>query len=114
MANPELDAGQAVQIGDVGRAVVGHDALDGDVMRGEERDGAAEEPDGGDRLLVVEDLRVGQARMVIDGDVDVLPARGPLAIGPAVGLAAPTAGHAMSGAVGADPSELLDVDMQQL
>jgi hypothetical protein len=39
-----------------------------------ERDGAAQEVDSGARALVGEDLDVGQAGAVIDGDVDELPA----------------------------------------
>jgi hypothetical protein len=39
-----------------------------------ERDGAAQETDGGGGLLVREDLGVGQPGGVIDGDVDAFPA----------------------------------------
>jgi hypothetical protein len=40
--------------------------------------GAAQEPDGRRSLLVGEDFGVGQARAVIDGDVNELPAGGEL------------------------------------
>jgi hypothetical protein len=81
-------------------------------------DGAAEKPDGGDRFLVGEDLDVGQTGGVVDRDVDVFPADD--IADPALGVDA-LAGVVPALAVGdplasaaLDPSELLDVDVDQL
>ena len=83
MADAELVAGDAVQVGAVGGAVVGHDPLDGDVVAGVEGDGSFEELDGGGGFLVAVDFDVGQAGGVVDADVDELPAG--VADAPAVG-----------------------------
>src|ERR671929_200054 len=59
---------------------------------------------------------VRQARAVVDGDVDVLPAGLAAALAGGVGLGrvvAALAGHAVPGAV-LDAPELLDVDVDQL
>jgi hypothetical protein len=55
-------------------------------------------------------------RGVVDADVDVneLPAGGAAPVGASVGLAAPASGDPVAGAVGADPAELFDVDVDQL
>src|SRR5215216_4137400 len=74
VADAKGAAGEGVNGGPVGRAVVGHDALDGDAVTGVERDGAAEERDRGAGLLIAQDLGVGQAGGVVDRDVHVLPA----------------------------------------
>ena len=74
MADAELAARERVAVGDVGGAVVGEDAFDGDVVAGEEGDRAAEEGDRGCGFLVGEHLGVGEAAVVVDRDVDVLPA----------------------------------------
>ncbi len=64
--------------GDVALAVVGHHPFDRDAVGGEEGPGSAPEADGGDGLLVAEDLRVGQAGVGVDGGVDVgVAQRGP-------------------------------------
>jgi hypothetical protein len=104
VADAQRLAGLAVQLGAVARAVIGHQPLDADAVRGEPRHGALQER--GDRLfaLVVEHLDVGQAGAVIDADVDELPAdsaRARRAI----------AVDAMAGA--ADAPKLLDVDVDQ-
>jgi hypothetical protein len=65
-----------VDRGAVGRAVVGQDALDGHAMARVERDRAVQKPNGGCGRLVAENLGVGQAAGVIDGDMDGVPARG--------------------------------------
>ena len=74
--DPERFAGERVDRGAVGVAVVGHQPLDADAEGGEVRDGAAKEADRGDRFLVLEHLDVDEAGRVVDRDVHVLPADG--------------------------------------
>ena len=73
----ELAAGERVDGGAVAGAVVGQHALDPDAVAGDRRRGRG----GGSRprsgLLVGEDLGVGEPAVVVDGDVDVLPADRP-------------------------------------
>jgi hypothetical protein len=81
-------------------------------------DGAAEEPDRGERLLVGQDLDVGQAGGIVDGDVHELPADALAAVTVAVDerrvvvLAQPVADALARAAL--DAPELLDVDVDQL
>ena len=89
----------------IGRAVVGHDALDGDAMGGEEGQRPGEEGAGAFLLLVGQDLGVGEPGGIVDADMDQVPADALL-------LAAAVAGDAMADAV--DPAELLGVDVDQL
>ena len=77
VADAEGAAGDGVDRGAVGGAVVGDQPLDGDAVAGVVRDRAAQEPDRGGGLLVGEDLDVGQAGGVVDRDVHELPADGP-------------------------------------
>src|SRR5215218_9748041 len=107
-------AGERVDGGTVGRAVVGHDALDGDAVTGVEGDCALEKRDRGDGLLIGQDFDVSQARRVIDADVDELPALGFSAPArPPVGVLARTlARDAMPNA--GDLAELFDVDVDEL
>src|SRR5689334_828362 len=103
----------------VGRAIVGHQPLDRDPVRSVEGHRSPQEADDGLRLLVGQHLGIGQAGGVIDANVNPVPA----------GLAAPyacsvrmslrflgpaAAEYPVTGPVGADPAELLDVDMDQL
>jgi hypothetical protein len=74
-----------------GRAVVGHDALDGEAMPAEEAQGVEQEAQAGAALLVGQDLRIGQSGMVVDGPVKVFPADAP-----AVALAGAIAGDPMA------------------
>jgi hypothetical protein len=74
VADREGAASDRVDRGAIGRAVVGDEFLDGHAVAFEERDRAAEERDRGRGLLVGQDLGVGQARGVVDGDMDVVPA----------------------------------------
>ena len=99
--------GAGEQLAFEGGAVVGHDALGGDAMRREPVQGVVEESHGAFLALVGHDGGEGQARGVVDGDVEVLPAGAAL---PA--LAAAVAGDAVADAV--DAAELLDVDVDQL
>src|SRR6059058_3660561 len=117
VADAERAAGDRVQGGDVGRAVVSHDALDDDAVALEELQRSPQKADRGRGLLVAQDLGVGQAGGVVDGDVDVVPADD-LAIHAAlVAAGAPrvalNAGDALARPA-LDAPELFDVDMDQL
>ena len=93
---------------DVVHGVVGHDLPHGDAVSGEPGHGPGPEAGAGGAAFVGQDLGVGQPRMVIDGGVDVVVAEPSLAVGP---LAASV--HAPA-AIGWDPAELLDVDVDQV
>ena len=69
--------------------------------------GGPEEGHGALLPLIGQDLREGQARGVVDGDVDKLPADATR-----LALSATVAGDAMADAV--EAAELLDVDVDQL
>ena len=76
------------------------------------RNRSAQEGDGGDGLLVLEHLDVGQAGRVVDADMDVLPADGETADTSRVGAtrvvvraADPAADEPLAGAV-LDPASL--------
>ena len=77
VADAERPAGKGMGRGTVGATVVGEQALDPHPVAPEEVDGAAQEADRGARLLVLQDLDVGQACGVVDADVDELPADPP-------------------------------------
>ncbi len=89
----------------VGEGVVGHDPADGHAVGGEPLAGAGEEAGAGFTGLGRQQLGVGQPRAVVDGDVEVLPAKPALASGS-------VAGDAVAEAV--DAAELLGVDVDQL
>jgi hypothetical protein len=73
----ELRAGRPPGPGAVGVPVVAEDALDTDaVLLGEPGHGAAKEGAGGLGALTGEHLAVGQARVIVDGHVQVVPAGG--------------------------------------
>jgi hypothetical protein len=72
-----------------------------------EGDGACEEAGRRDRFLVSEDLGVGEAAVVVDGDVDVLPAFVVL-----VASIVAAASNAMTRPD--DATELLHIDVEQL
>jgi hypothetical protein len=91
----------------VGGAVVGHDALGDDAMRLEPGQCSIEEGHGTLLPLIGQHGGEGQARGVVDGDVQVLPAGAAL-----IALAGAVAGDAVADAV--DPAELLDVNVDQL
>ncbi len=74
MFDPESAARDGVDGADVGGAVVGEDAFDGDPVAAEEAQGTDEEPGGRDCFLVAQDLGVGESAVVVDCDVDVFPA----------------------------------------
>src|ERR671930_2087643 len=108
----------AVKGGAVAGAVVGEHAFDGDAVAAVEGDRALQEAGRGRGLLVAEDLRVGEAAVVVDRDVDVLPALAAASVAVAVGIgaggaAASVAERALAGAA-FDSTELLDVDVHEL
>jgi len=70
-------AGDRVDDRDVGAAVVAEDRFDRDPVASEEGDGAAQEAGGGRCFLVGQHLGVGQAAVIVDGDVDELIADRP-------------------------------------
>ena len=106
-----LDAapGQQIAVGEafVGRTIVGHDPLHGDAEAAEPIDGAGGESDGALLAFVRQDLAVGQARGVIDGDVQVFPPGAAL-----VALSGAVAGYAVTDPT--DAAELLDIEMDDL
>ena len=83
-------------------------------MAAVEGDCAAEEASRGQRTFIVEDFDVGEPRVVVDSDVDELPA-GDAALAardPGLGLARPAAADAVADT--AHSAELLDVDVHEL
>src|SRR5665213_3378038 len=76
MADAEPPTCERVNGGAVWGAVVGDEPFDCDPVTAVKGDGAAEESDRGRRLLVAEHFGVSEAAVVVDGDVDVLPADG--------------------------------------
>ena len=74
------DTGVAEGMAAVGAAVVGHDALDGDAVAGEPGERPAEEGGGAGLALVGQDLGIGQARGIVDRDVQGLPANAVMAV----------------------------------
>ena len=101
----ELEAGGAEVAGAIAGAVVGEQAADGDAMPGIEGNGGAQEDDGRFGLLVGQHAGEGEAGVIVDGDVQSLPA-GELRAAAATTIAANgdllIAGHA------------LDVEMEQI
>ena len=84
-------------VGAIAAAVIGEQGANGDAMASEEVNRILEKGDGDVGLLIGEDAREGQARVVVDGDVQGLPA-GMLVLTTAAAVTAPgdllEAGHA--------------------
>ena len=110
VAKSQAAAGERVQRGDIAGAVIGHHALDVYAVAAIPDPCAAQEADRGCGLLVGEDFDVGQAGGVVDAHVHILVAD-PLGAPPLL-LAAAVAVRAVSGPV--DPSQLLDIDVDEL
>lgn len=70
-------AGVAERSGFVAAALIGRDAGDGDAEALVVGDGGLEEGDGAFLLFVGHDLTEGEARGVIDADVDIFPSCSP-------------------------------------
>jgi len=116
VADAELAAGERVDLGHVAGAVVGEDRLDGYAVAGKEHARSVQEGGRGCGFLIVEDLGVGESAVVVDGDVDVLPADGaakPTAVIAAAPVEVLAAEHMFASAA-LDPAELLDVDVYEL
>jgi hypothetical protein len=75
VAQPEDPAGLLEQARDGARAVVGHHALDPDALVFEPAQGADQESRDRPALFVRQNLDVGEARRIVDRDVDELPTR---------------------------------------
>src|SRR5437764_5436894 len=118
VTDAERATGERVDRGAVATAVVGEHAFDGDPVSTVEGDGTAEEAGRGRGFLIGEHLRVGEAAVDVDGDVDVLPAdqvetdAGGV-VGAAAFVLAQTVAESLAGAA-FDPAELLDVNVQEL
>ena len=101
----ELEAGGAKLSGAIAGAVVGEQASDGDAVLGVEGDGGVQEGDSGWALLVGQHAGEGEAGVIVDSDVQSLPA-GELRASAATAVAPNgdllIAGHA------------LDVEMEQI
>ncbi len=104
MLEAKSGAGVAEGVGDVAGAVVGHHARDGDAEAGVVGDGRFQEGGGAVGGLVGQDLAEGHAGVIVDADVDELPADAA-----AVALSGSVAGHAVAGLF--ETAELLDVEV---
>ena len=101
----QIATGLCEQGGAKAGAVVGHDATDLEAEVGEVGRGLAQEAAGGSSFFIREQGGEGDTGMVIDGDIEKLPAG-------AAGFILGIAGEAMAGLV--DAGQLLDVDVQQV
>jgi hypothetical protein len=106
MLDAESLAGVAEGEGFVAGAIVGHDPGDGYPEAGVVGHGGLQEGDGAFFFLVGQNLAEGDARGVVDADVDELPTDAP-----AVALTGAIAGDAVADLV--EAAQLLDVDMDQ-
>jgi hypothetical protein len=97
------DVSEAVR--DVAGAVVRHDGLDSNALALEPGHGAFQEGDRGGGSLIGQDLGISQTGSVIDGNVDELPSD-------AADTSRAVTVDAMADA--ADPTQLLDVDVDEL
>lgn len=106
MAQAEGFAGLPEGFGAVARAVVGHDAFDLDAEPGVIGQRGLEEGDRTFLLFVRHDLGEGEARGVVDCDMDELPAGAAM-----IALAAAIAGDAMADLI--EAPEFFDVDADE-
>jgi hypothetical protein len=116
--DPESPAGDRVDDGYVSGAVVCEDAFDGDPVAAEETKSADEEAGSSDCFLVWEHFGVGEAAVVVNGDVDELPSDRavftPVGFKPGGPVAARCPATYAFACATLDPSELLDVDVDEL
>src|SRR5271170_177833 len=93
-----LAASATELMGAIAAAIIGEQGANGDAVASEEVHGMLEKSDGGVGLLVREDASEGQARVVVDGDMQGLPTR-VFMLTTAAAIAAPRdlleAGHAL-------------------
>ena len=74
MADPQLLASVPEGMGDVGGAVISHDALDTHAALAEVLDGGSEEGTGGSTALILSDTGHSHAGGIIDRHVHEVPA----------------------------------------
>src|SRR5215210_3653712 len=91
----------------VARAIVGHDAADGDAEASIVGGGGLQESDGALLLFIGKDAGGGEARMVIDGHMDELPSGTS-----STAVADNITRNAMAGSI--ETAELFDVDVDDL
>jgi hypothetical protein len=103
--DPEIRTGLSEVPTPVGVAVVGEHALDRDAVGGKEGQRPMEEVDGGDRLLVVQLFGVRESAVVVDRDMNTIPAQ-------AAPQVTRSAMDPVTTTVG-DPAELLGVEMHE-
>ncbi|WEK51567.1 MAG: hypothetical protein P0Y66_06120 [Candidatus Kaistia colombiensis] len=106
MANAKASEQIAEVVALVGAAIVRHQAGDGDAMALEPGDGPGDKGAGGALLLVRQHLCIGEARGIIDGDMEAFPADAAV-----LGHAAMLAGDAIADTI--DTAELLYIDMDE-
>ena len=105
LANAELAAELEKVAGAIAGTVIGEHAGDGDAEAGVVIDGSLQESRRRRRFLVRQDLREGDAGVVVDGDMHVLPAG-------AMDAAAAVAGDAATDSP--ETSDLLDVEVEEI
>jgi hypothetical protein len=96
------------RFGPIAGAVVGHDALDPHAQTRILGDSRLGKRDCAFFFLVLHDLAEGDARCIVDADVDELPADAKVAVDYACLSSSDPMAH------GADSSKLLDIDMDEL
>ena len=107
MLDPEDAQRLGVAEGSKADAVVRHDALDLDAEASKELQCVEEKAQAGRPLFIGQDLRVGEARVVVDRQVEIFPAHAS-----GVALASPVAGDPVTDAI--ELAQLLDVDVNDL
>jgi hypothetical protein len=115
--DPQPSAGDRMDGGAVGAAIVREDRLDADAVAPVEGNGPAQEADGRARLLVRQHLGVGEPAVVVDCDVHELVAdrRAPMPVFVGEGAVVVLRAAADTPAGAADDSaQLLDVDVHEL
>jgi hypothetical protein len=105
MDDLQAPTGGAEAAREIARAIVSQDPPHAHPAGAEPAQGPAEKGTHGQAAFIGEQLRVGHARVVVDGDVEKLPADAP-------GAVSPVAGNAMAQA--ANPPEFLGVQVHQV
>jgi len=105
MPQPQRPTGEGEQVREIGWAVVGHNGADPDIESPVVGHGPFQVTGGGVLSFVGQDFDIGQARPIVDADVDEFPAS-PLGSDAAIAM------DAMSDAN--DAPELLDVQMEEV
>ena len=103
-----MGAGRPESLRPIARPVVCHHALNVDTELGVVSNGGLKEGDSGFFALISHDLHEGDARSIVDADMDALPADAMVT----VDYAGLSSGDAMSD--GTDAAEFLDIEMDEL